>query len=185
MKISRKVVFIGIVLLQVIFILGLVGFKEATLRFGKEVTLQTVPVDPRDLFRGDFVILSYEISRIGGKVGNVIFYALPVYGDSVYVRLTEKGGVWVASEVASDPRSDWDVFIKGTVTGTGIARLVGGRFNRRWITLSYGIESYFVPEGTGKPIERARDVKAVVSVNGLGDAVLKSLIVDGEPFKLR
>lgn len=185
MKISRKVVFIGIVLLQVIFILGLVGFKEATLRFGKEVTLQTVPVDPRDLFRGDFVILSYDISRIRRETEDFRTRDNLRQGGSAYVWLTKKGEVWVASEVAGDPRSDWDVFIKGTVTGTGIARLVGGRFNRRWITLSYGIESYFVPEGTGKPIERARDVKAVVSVNGLGDAVLKSLIVDGEPLKLR
>lgn len=177
MKISRKVVFIVIVLLQVMFIVGLVSFKEVTLRFGKEVTLQTVPVDPRDLFRGDFVILRYDISSISPQ--NATIWDFPRKGDSVYVRLVESGGVWVAREVASNPGSDWDVFIKGTVTGSVT------RASRRPITLSYGIESYFVPEDTGMPIERARDVKAVVSVNGLGDPVIKSLIVDGEPFKLR
>ena len=174
MKISLKAAFVAIVLLQVIFILGLVGFKEVTLRFGKEVTLQTVPVDPRDLFRGDFVILRYEISRVtsGGPISLK-------RGDTVYVKLREKDGVWVAGRVAVNPHSDWDVFIKGKVTNTRRNRF------RDPIVLSYGIESYFVPEGEGLPIERADDVKAVVSVNGLGHPVIKGLIVDGAPFTLR
>ncbi len=178
MKISLKVAFIAIVLLQVIFILGLAGYKEVTLRFGKEVTLQTMPVDPRDLFRGDFVILRYGISRITPGGQSVIVRGNPKHGDTVYVRLQEMDGVWVAQEIASNPRSDWDVFIKGKVTE---AR---SNFNDP-IALIYGIESYFVPEGEGIPIERAGDVKVVVSVNGLGDPVIKSLIVDDAPFRLR
>ena len=178
MKISLKAAFIAIVLLQVIFILGLVGFKEVTLRFGKEVTLQTVPVDPRDLFRGDFVILRYEISRITPGNRSFIVFINPKHGDTVYVQLLKSGDVWVAGNVADNPASDWDVFIKGKVTNTRSDY-------RDPIVLSYGIESYFVPEGEGLPIERAGDVKAVVSVNGLGDPVIKSLIVDGAPFRLR
>ena len=54
----------GIVALQLVFILGLVAYKEVTLRFGTEVMLQTVPVDPRDLFRGDYVTLRYGISTL-------------------------------------------------------------------------------------------------------------------------
>lgn len=30
---------------------------------GREIVLPVVPVDPRSLFRGDYVILNYEISR--------------------------------------------------------------------------------------------------------------------------
>ncbi len=34
------------------------------LRDGREITLKVEPVDPRDLLRGDYVSLCYEISRI-------------------------------------------------------------------------------------------------------------------------
>ena len=34
------------------------------LREGREVTLQTRPVDPRDFLRGDYVVLSYDISSV-------------------------------------------------------------------------------------------------------------------------
>jgi len=43
---------------------GFVAIKEFTLQTGEEVLLKTTPVDPRDLFRGDYVILNYEISRL-------------------------------------------------------------------------------------------------------------------------
>ena len=41
--------------------------RTSLLANGREVVLDVVPVDPRSLFRGDYVILGYDISR----------YALP------------------------------------------------------------------------------------------------------------
>ena len=43
---------------------GMVAINEHTLRTGREIVLKTVPVDPRDLFRGDYVTLRYDISRL-------------------------------------------------------------------------------------------------------------------------
>ena len=37
---------------------------EITLKTGREVLLKTVPVDPRDMLMGDYVILNYEISQV-------------------------------------------------------------------------------------------------------------------------
>ena len=34
------------------------------LRNGREITLPIVPVDPRDLFRGEYVRLGFEVSRL-------------------------------------------------------------------------------------------------------------------------
>jgi hypothetical protein len=34
------------------------------LKTGKVIHLRTAPIDPRDIFRGDYVRLNYEISRI-------------------------------------------------------------------------------------------------------------------------
>ena len=41
---------------------GLWGFFEYQLEHGTEIRLRAVPVDPRDVLRGDFVVLRYPIS---------------------------------------------------------------------------------------------------------------------------
>ena len=42
----------------------MVGERAWGLRSGVEVILKTAPVDPRDLLRGDYVTLNYDISRV-------------------------------------------------------------------------------------------------------------------------
>ena len=46
-------------------------------------------------------------------------------------------------------------------------------------------EAYFVPEGQGRDIGRADDVKVRVAVDGFGQGIIKGLIVDGEPWEPR
>ena len=43
---------------------GMVVDRVRLLKTGREITLPIVPVDPRDLFRGQYVRLGYDISRI-------------------------------------------------------------------------------------------------------------------------
>jgi len=171
MKAKRRLTFIIIVLFQILVLVGLVGFNEATLAFGKTVVLQTVPVDPRDIFRGDYVMLRYEISTLSNIPG------LPMVkeGDKAYVRLEQRDDVWEATYVSRTLREDWAFFIAGDVTDV--------RDNR--ISMEYGIEAYFVPEGEGRAIERADDLKVRVTIDRSGKAVIKNLIVDGETFQLR
>ena len=45
-------------------ILAMVVQRAAILRSGQEVRLEVVPVDPRDLFRGDYVVLGYRIGTV-------------------------------------------------------------------------------------------------------------------------
>ena len=52
------------VILQLIVLAYMAGEREYVLRNGKVIHLRTAPIDPRDLFRGDYVRLNYEISRI-------------------------------------------------------------------------------------------------------------------------
>ena len=51
-------------LIQIGLVALMVVDRVNILRTGTDVTLQTRPVDPRDLLRGDYVTLSYEISRV-------------------------------------------------------------------------------------------------------------------------
>src|SRR3954466_6849758 len=45
-------------------ILAMIYPRAEILRNGQEVRLEIVPVDPRDLFRGDYVVLDYRISSV-------------------------------------------------------------------------------------------------------------------------
>ena len=53
-----------VALAQIGFLGWIIAGRAAVLRDGREITLKVEPVDPRDLLRGDYVSLYYEISRI-------------------------------------------------------------------------------------------------------------------------
>ena len=162
MSLKFKLVFLVIVAAQVLLLLGLVADREYTLRTGTEVVLETLPIDPRSLLQGDYVILRYEISQVPDD-----WKASP--GQEVYVYLEEGAESWqaVRREFRRDDSHD-QPFIKGTVGSGG--------------EIDFGIGTYFVPEGSGHIIERSTDIKVVVSVDNRGKAVIKDVLVDGEPF---
>ncbi|MBI4197557.1 MAG: GDYXXLXY domain-containing protein, partial [Chloroflexi bacterium] len=144
-----RLAFAAIVLFQLLFLAGLAAYNEVTLRTGTVVVLQTVPVDPRDLFRGDYVVLRYEISRLDfvpPPYLNVRVFSAP--GQTAYVLLEQQGEVWKPRAVARDATAQWDVFIRGTVT-----RIENPQTPVTVVEVEYGIENYFVPEGTGGEIE--------------------------------
>ena len=60
----RKTFIVVAVLMQILVLVYMAGEREYILRNGKIIYLRTAPIDPRDLFRGDYVRLNYEISRI-------------------------------------------------------------------------------------------------------------------------
>ncbi len=167
---DKKKIFISIAIFWLIAIVGFIAVKEYTLQTGEEILLKTRPVDPRDLFRGDYVILSYEISRLDLDSLESDTFEFK-NNDQVYVTLEKIEGYGVAKGVFRQKQSN-NLFVKGKVVSD----------NDGVVSIEYGIESYFVPEGDGKEIERARngnlDVKVAIDKNG--NAGIKSLILDGK-----
>ncbi len=166
---AKRLLFAGLVLVQVLVLVGMAAGREITLgRAEEDVVLQTLPVDPRDLFRGDYVVLRYEISTLHlDEMESRWTGSEP--GDTVYVHLVERAGHWVAIDVLPSARGDWSTTIRGTVVTAGEARL----------TVEYGIEEYFVPAGSGLVVERADDVDVRAAIDPNGGAVIRHLIVDG------
>ena len=163
MKPWVRIAFWAIVAAQLAFLIGFIGVREVALRTGTEVVLQTVPVDPRSLLQGDYAILDYEIARLPDWMDEFS------EGRTVYVVLQEERDVWTSSSYTEErSRVAGEVFIKGRIDRIGHA--------------DFGIGTYFVPEGTGRIVERAQDVKVVVSVDEDGNAVIKDMLVDGETF---
>ena len=58
-----------VVALQVLFLLGWAAYHERERASATVVLLETVPVDPRDLLRGDYMILGYKIGRVPAPAG--------------------------------------------------------------------------------------------------------------------
>ena len=163
MKPWMRIAFWAIVGAQLVFLIGFITVREVALSTGAEVTLQTVPVDPRSLLQGDYAILDYEIAGLPGHLRD-----LPE-GQIVYVELLEGPDAWGAVEYYDYlGQFGGKTFIRGRVDRPG--------------HLDFGISTYFVPEGTGRIIERADDVKVVASILDDGNAVIKDVLVDGEPF---
>ena len=156
---------IAVVAAQIAGLLAFAGVREARLRAGAEVILQTAPVDPRSLMQGDYAILDYAIAELPDDLDD-----LPS-GSVVYVRLAESdSGVWHSTaHFTGRLPDDGRTYIRGEVDGRG--------------RLDFGIGTYFVPEGTGYIIENAGDVKVVVSLDAGGRAVIKRVLVDGDEFR--
>ena len=165
MRAWGRIAFWAIVAAQIVLLVGFITVREVALRTGTEVVLQTVPVDPRSLLQGDYAILDYEIARLPDWMDTRQWHI----DRTVFVALREEGNVWTAARYSGTRRDvDGEVFITGWIDRPG--------------HLDFGIDTYFVPEGTGRIIEAADDVKAVVIIDRNGHTVIKDLLVDGEPF---
>jgi len=157
--------------------------KDHLLKIGREITMPVQPLDPRDLFRGDYVTLGYDISTLTKAKAPTAKLDGLLRGSTAFVTLTpQPAGGWSVSGVSEDfpaqvPASD--VVLKGRVKSAW-ARADG---SEKTLNVRYGIETYFVPEGTGRDLEsKVRDhkIEAIVAVGADGTAAIKGLVVDGE-----
>lgn len=182
--IPRPLLFAAAAVVQVGLIGAMVYDRVRVLREGIEVTLQTRPVDPRDFLRGDFVVLSYDISSLDAGA----LRATPAigHGAAVFVQLArEPDGIHRAIAVHRQPvpvAAD-EVLIRGRVIGGSRC----GRSRRDYcerLQVGYGIERYYVPQGEGRELERVRNegkIAVVAAVTPSGRAAIKRLLLDGKP----
>lgn len=175
MKLTTLRKIIVVLAVQLLIVGSVIAFKQYTVWTGETVRLAVGPVDPRDPFRGDYVTLTYEISRIDPEelIGERYAY------DTVYVELREgDDGIWDAVAIHDDRRHEF----AGTVLLKGRSEYSNGDS----MSVRYGIEQLFIPEGSGRdiPWERREEIAVEVKVDRFGNAVLRHLLVDGEPFKL-
>ena len=110
-------------------------------------------------------------------------------GERIYVRLAQdEKGSWQAVAAGRTPAqagsSAGGVVLMGHVR-YAVQPMTDAATAHIWV--AYGIEKFFVPEGTGREIEaevRASDVMAHVAVASDGTAALKGLTVAGERIEM-
>ena len=184
---------IGLALLIQLALLGyMIWDRVSILTDGREVELKVEPVDPRSLFRGDYVILTYAISSLNTSAleGDDDFSR----GDRIFVELILVGGTWQPVAIFREkPSTNSTVIIAGHVdsaypastpvptTENDDAQPLSGTD----LNISYGVESYFVPEGEGRDLEKARNAErmsVILAVRKDGTAAIKKLLIDGQVF---
>ncbi len=155
-----------LVIIAAAFQIGLLAWMTiaaaSPLRTGQTVLLRVEPVDPRDLLRGDYVILGYSFTQVG-SLGD------DAQGSPAYVTLVpEADGVHYRGEQPSiSPPRPGTLYLRGAFDAPGRA--------------SFGIETFHVQEGTGRKYEEAiRDHKlwAEIAVSPSGRGVVKRLVIE-------
>ena len=163
----RLAVFVLIVGLQVALLLAVIFIEEGR-QGGVEIVLESLPVDPRDPVRGDYVILGYRAERLDGLPD-----ARLRAGEEVYVVFVQRGRYWepVSLRTQNLGQDEWDhgrVAIRARVVRESPLRV------------EYpNLGEYFVPQGTGV-LPSPPDVHIAVSRDGV--ARIKYLEVDGESW---
>jgi uncharacterized membrane-anchored protein len=175
----QKKGFVLVVALQLLALSFMIYKRVDLLETGKTVRLKCVPVDPRSLFSGDYVILNYTISRFDSEKFTLLNRGEETFkqNETIYVGLVKgKDSVfWDAAEVSHDLKklkNRYNAVIRGEVKS-----LYGYR-------IKYGVEEYFVPQYEGKKIEKQiKDVSVEVALSGSGESGIKKLFISGREVK--
>jgi len=163
---------------------AMIADKQWTLSTGTPVVLETVPVDPRSLFMGDYARLNYAISQ------------LPVEGEKALAGdkdFKRHDTIWVALKPDPTGAKALSVHHRRDAIAPGLIALKGeveethdsannGPARQHILLVRYGIEQYFVQEGTGGQIERPRGGEKVtiqVAIDTRGKAGILAVLLDG------
>jgi uncharacterized membrane-anchored protein len=162
--------------LQCAWLLGTVAVQEHALATGKVILLETARVDPRDLLRGDYLILNYKISDVPTNLfsppvtkdlpnGTKVFVALAPATNQFYVVVKAGTNEFVPAtdEILLQGRSTWPRWNAATNS----------------VHIEYGLERFYVAEDTGNP---AGKLAAQVVVPASGRGRVREVYVDGKPY---
>lgn len=164
--------------------------RVAILQAPTEIRLTPLPIDPRDLFRGDYVTLRYGISTVPPEFLSALEDVRR--GDRLWATIAPAppGG---DTEPETDPDAveqnddGWRIVAisreRPPQPASPAVLLQGRAAQPRAYSIDYGVEWYFVPEGEGRRLETMigdRALEVTLAVDGDGRAAIKALTAEGE-----
>lgn len=163
---------------QILFLVAGSLRQEWILSQGKPILLETAPVDPRDLLRGDYLTLGYPINTIPSQSFRPPIPEAPPTGTVVWVTLNTDGPfATVASASLQRPHVESPdlTVVSGRVVSAFIpASEIGS------IRVNYGIERFFVREGTGNPNGK---LTVQARADSSGNLRIQDLFLNGVPYR--
>ena len=147
-------------LAQIGFLSWIIVGRAAVLRDGSEVIFLVKPIDPRDLLRGDFIRLDYDISRIPASIiENAPAGDFDTRDGAIYVRVARGADTFWHARSASlyarsaKPLAPDEVELRGKIeAGTTVGP-------NSTVYAEYGLERFYLPEGTGMAIQNDMNVR--------------------------
>jgi uncharacterized membrane-anchored protein len=139
---------------------------------GQEIQIATIPYDPRDVFRGDHVVLNYKISEINiEKVPSEFKEQNNNLRDKKLYVVLKKVGEYHEVDYATFEKPKDKLYLNSkyeyTITNWEEAKSESENQKITGIRVSYNLDKYFVPENTGTELEdlsRKGDLTAKVKV---------------------
>lgn len=180
--------------LAIIFQVGVVASmaisRERILATGTPYVFQTAPIDPRDIFRGDYVRLTYLFSNVPvAMLDKEIVENGLRKGQKVYLVLGQEiNGVTQGVRLSLSPPKE-GAYLQGYSKYHWPYRNYWQQPHekrknvRLWpVAVKYGIEQYYVEQGRGRDIEKTRGDRdsfqlpllVHVGVSASGEAVIRS-----------
>ncbi len=171
LKSDRRLQALALAVFAQAFILCAILVRAAMpLWVGQEIRVDTMPVDPRSLFRGNYAQLRYDFSTVPGLQATGENYLRQ--GEVIYVSLEPGPGGKHVFGSASLVEPEEGVYLRGRLQSGG------GRWWSSDLPINYGIEAFFAPKEEALALERElRDGGvAVLMVSASGRARLKEVI---------
>jgi len=162
---NKQLVGLIIVFLVILsVVISFISYNEWPKLTGDKIVLATQPVDPFDPFRGQYMRINYDISRLNDITGFE-------EGDTIYVLLEEdEQEIWRFKDTSMS-KPDRGDFIKGKVT----------RSSGTDVSIEYGIEQFFFERHADVP---TTNITVEVSVANSGRAVFSQLLQHGKPVEI-
>lgn len=186
MRINKKTFLISI-LIPALFLIALTVKPLATIVVGQEILLDTKAFDPRDVFRGDYISLSYEIEEITLDKFPVEFQNKEFADIKQVKKATNNGIVYGVLKIQNkqaemayitfEPPTD-KTYIKGKLDNLyQFVRYqdinvdpkkqdeLTAEEKSRLFYVDFGLDKYFVPENTGQELEKkAREGEIIAKI---------------------
>ncbi|WP_147533402.1 GDYXXLXY domain-containing protein [Bacillus marasmi] len=174
---KRTKYFVLACLVPILVLIGMTVTPLYTLYKGQEIVLATVPVDPSDPFRGDYVSLRFEAEEIPLELveQEILDKRNELNGTRVYVSLTKENGVHRPSKVSLQ-KPEKGIYMKGNFQYIGPAwDRVNQKETEDVLFIEYSLDKYFVEDNTGLEWERA---------SMKGDILAKAKVFNGYAYLL-
>lgn len=170
-----KKLVIAAVIFQLLALVGMIAQREYILHTGKEIYLQTAPIDPRDIFRGDYVRLDYTFLTVPIEKTRNLSFSENKKGQRVYAVLKKSSTDIYSFDYLTSEKPSEGVFIAGRINQQRY------QTSNEIIRVKYGIEKYFLEQDTGLKLEKERGgrndyqrpMEIKVAVSNSGTAIIK------------
>ena len=143
---TKKKTFLLAVLIPLLILLAMTIKPQATLLFGQQIALETKAFDPTDLFRGDYVAVSFVISDI--PKSKVTLPIDKVSNKYLYVSLKQEGKFYVVDQVSED-KPKLGVYLRGKFQDMYNQNGEMDKFS-----VDYSLDKYFLEQGTGMTLQQ-------------------------------